>query len=134
MKKEEVPQDQSSLSENNITEVCYALDENGNYVKVPSKGWTPKTIVQNETLQLIEERAQEALKNLKNDIASPIPYFMEINKMDLNILSDYTGIWKWRIKRHFKPNVFKRLSDKILAKYADAFDIEQEYLKNFKGE
>lgn len=133
MKKEEVPQDQSSLSENDITEVCYALDENGNYVKVPSKGWTPKTIVQNETLQLIEERAQEALQNLKNDTASPIPYFIELNKMDINILSDYTGIWKWRIKRHFKPNVFRKLSEKTLAKYADAFDIEIDYLKNFKG-
>lgn|SRR5690606_10532834 len=133
MKKEEVPQDQSSLSENDITEVCYALDENGNYVKVPSKGWAPKTIVQNETLQLIEERAQEALQNLKNDIVSPIPYFIEISKMDINILSDYTGIWKWRIKRHYKPQVFRKLSEKILAKYADAFDIEIEYFKNFKG-
>lgn len=133
MKKEEVPQDQSSLSKNDITEVCYALDENGNYIKVPSKGWTPKTIVQNETLQLLEERAQEALQNLKNGIASPIPYFMEINKMDLNILSDYTGIWKWNIKKHFKPRAYKKLSDKTLLKYADAFDIELEYLKNFKG-
>lgn len=133
MKKEEVPQDQSSLSENDITEVCYAVDENGNYVKVPSKGWAPKTIVQNETLQLIEERAKEALQELKNGNASPIPYFIEINKMDLNILSDYTGIWKWRIKRHFKPQVFRKLSDTILSKYADAFDIETEYLKNFKG-
>lgn len=133
MKKEEVPQDQSSLSENDITEVCYALDENGNYVKVPSKGWAPKTIVQNETLQLIEERAREALQNLKKGTASPIPYFIEINKMDINILSDYTGVWKWRIKRHFKPNVFRKLSDKTLSKYAEAFDVEKEYLKNFKG-
>lgn len=133
MKKEEVPQDQSSLSENEITEVCYAIDENGNYVKVPSKGWAPKTIVQNETLQLIEERTQEALQNLKNGISSPIPYFMELNKMDLNILSDYTGLWKWRIKRHFKPKVFSKLSDKLLAKYAEAFDISTDQLKNFKG-
>lgn len=133
MKKEEVPQDQSSLSKNDITEVCYALDENGNYIKVPSKGWSPKTIVQNETLQLLEERAQEALQNLIKGIASPIPYFMEINKMDLNILSDYTGIWKWNIKKHFKPQAFKKLSDKTLLKYAEAFDIELEYLKNFKG-
>lgn len=133
MKKEEVPQDPSSLSENNITEVCYAIDENGHYVKVPSQGWTPKTIVQNETLQLLAARAEEALQNLQNDIASPIPYFMEIHKMDINILSDYTGIWRWRIKRHFKPAIFKKLSDKTLAKYADAFDMTPEALKNFKG-
>lgn len=133
MKKDEVPQDKSSLSENKITEVCYAVDEMGNYTQVASKGWTPKTIVQNETLQIIEERISEAKENVRSGIASPISYFMELNKMDLTILSDYTGYWKWRIKRHFKPKVFSKLSQRALKKYADAFDISVEELKNFKG-
>ncbi|GGD80820.1 hypothetical protein [Planktosalinus lacus] len=133
MKKEEVPQDKSSLSKNKITEVCYAVDENGNYTQVASKGWEPKTIVQNETLHVIEERIAEANENVKNGIASPIPYFMELHKMDLTILSDYTGYWKWRIKRHFKPKVFNKLSQKALKKYANAFDISVDELKNFSG-
>lgn len=133
MKKEEVPQDKSSLSENKITEVCYAVDENGNYTQVASKGWTPKTIVQNETLQVIEERIAQARNDVKNGLVSPIVYFMEFHKMDMNILADYTGYWKWKMKRHFKPKVFQKLSDKTLKKYADAFDISVEELKNFKG-
>lgn len=133
MRKEEVPQDKSSLSDNQITEVCYAVDENGNYTKVSSKGWEPKTIVQNETLQIIEERIAQAKDDVKNGVASPIVYFMEFHKMDMNILADYTGYWKWRIKRHFKPKVFQKLSDRALEKYANAFEISVDELKNFKG-
>ncbi len=133
MKKEEVPQDKSSLSDNKITEVCYAVDENGNYTQVSSKGWEPKTIVQNETLQIIEERIAQAREDVKNGVVSPIVYFMEFHKMDMNILADYTGYWKWRMKRHFKPKVFRKLSDKVLQKYANAFDISVDKLKNFKG-
>lgn len=133
MKKEEVPQDKSSLSDNEITEVCYAVDENGNYTKVSSKGWEPKTIVQNETLQIIEERIAQAREDVKNGVVSPIAYFMEFHKMDMNILADYTGYWKWRMKRHFKPKVFQKLSNKTLEKYANVFDISVDELKNFKG-
>lgn len=133
MKKDEVPQDKSSLSENKITEVCYAVDENGNYTKVSSKGWEPKTIVQNEAIQIIEERIAAAKENVKKGITSPIPYFMELHKMDFTVLSDYTGYWKWCIKRHTKPKVFNKLSQKKLKNYAKAFDMDVEELKNFKG-
>jgi hypothetical protein len=59
---------------------------------------------------------------------------MEVSKMDLGILASYVGFWKWRVKRHFKPSVFSKLSNKILQKYADAFDISVDELKNFKAE
>ena len=57
---------------------------------------------------------------------------MELNKMDLSILSSYVGIWKWKVKRHFKPAVFQKLSDKTLAKYAEVFEISIEGLKKIK--
>jgi hypothetical protein len=54
---------------------------------------------------------------------------MEYRLMDIGILSDYTGFWKWQIKRHLKPEVFKRLSEKKLQKYAEAFNVSAEDLK-----
>ena len=60
-------------------------------------------------------------------------YFMELRIMDLMVLSGYTGFWKFNIKRHFKPDVFKSLSEKKLAIYAKAFDITVSELTNFKG-
>ena len=50
--------------------------------------------------------------------------------MDLQILSQYTGFWKMTIKRHFKPSVFKKLSDSKLNDYAKVFKVTTSALKN----
>jgi hypothetical protein len=134
MKQEEVPQDKSNLSTKNVRELCYATDKDGNYTTVLSEGWEPKTIALNNSIQDIEERIELAKADVKIGKTSPIVYFMELHKMDLMVLSDYVGMWKWRIKRHFKPAVFAKLNNKILKKYAEAFEVTVEQLKNYKGE
>jgi hypothetical protein len=133
MKKSDVPQDTSSISAMNQKELCYAVDENGEYTTALSSGWEPKTIALDKAMEDIKERAEEARQRFLAGQASPLEYFMEINKMDVGILASYVGFWKWRVKRHFKPNVFAGLSDKVLAKYADAFSVSVDELKNFKG-
>jgi hypothetical protein len=133
MKQEEVPQDKSSLSKSNVRELCYATDKDGNYTTVLSEGWEPKTIALNNSIQDIEERIENAKKDILSGKSSPIVYFMEWHKMDVPTLASYVEMWQWRVKRHFKPSVFKKLNDKILQKYADAFEIKLEDLKNFNG-
>lgn len=133
MKKSDVPQDKSNIGTTNQKELCYAVDENGNYTTALSSGWEPKTIALDNSMEDIKERAEEARQQFLAGQASPIPYFMEINKMDTGILASYVGMWKWTVKRHFKPKVFAGLGDKVLAKYADAFSISTDDLKNFKG-
>ena len=130
MEKDKVPQDQSNLTKNNVKELLYATDENGNYTTTLSTGWEPKTIALTNSIDEINERIAEARQQVLNGEVSPIVYFMEVNKMDLTILSSYVGFWKWRVKRHFKPSVFATLSDKILQKYANTFEISIEELKN----
>ena len=93
---------------------------------------TPKTIALSNSIDEINERIAEAKMQVEIGEVSPIVYYMEVNKMDLTILSSYVGIWKWRVKRHFKPTVFAKLSDSILKKYADAFEISIAELKNIK--
>ena len=134
MKKEEVPQDQSNLSKSSIKELIYATDENGNYTTALSSGWEPKTIALSNSIDEINERIAFAKQQVARGEVSPIVYFMEWNKMDIGILSSYVGMWKWRVKRHFKPNVFNSLNDKILQKYADAFAISITELQNFTAE
>ncbi|KIQ21367.1 MULTISPECIES: hypothetical protein [Flavobacterium] len=132
MEKEKVPQDKSNLTKNNVKELLYATDENGNYTTTLSTGWEPKTIALSNSIDDINERIAEAKMQVETGEASPICYYMELNKMDLTILASYVGLWKWRVKRHFKPEVFAKLNDKILKKYADAFDISVAELKNIK--
>lgn len=134
MKQEEVPQDKSNLSKNNVRELCYATDKDGNYTTVLSEGWEPKTIALTNSIQDINERIETAKGNLKAGKISPIAYFMEVHRMDVQTLSSYVGMWKWRVKRHFKPNIFKMLNDRVLEKYAATFEISVKELKNYKGE
>lgn len=132
MKKEQVPQDNSGLAKKNIHELCYAVDENGNYTTVQSSGWDVKASALDESLELIEERINETKKEISEGKLSPLAYFMELHRMDLPILASYVGIHRWFVKRHFNPKRFQKLSDKTLKKYADVFEISVEELKNFK--
>lgn len=134
MKKEEVPQDEGNLSKSKMKELMYATDEKGNYTTALSSGWEPKTIALSNSIAEINERIAWAKSQVKNGAASPIVYFMELHKMDLIILASYTGMWKWRVKRHFKPKVFSKLKNSVLQKYADTFDLSISELRNFKAD
>jgi len=134
MEKEKVPQDKGNLTKNNLKELLYATDENGEYTTTLSTGWEPKTIALSNSIDDINERIAEAKMQVQVGEVSPISYYMELNKMDLTILSSYVGMWKWRVKRHFNPNVFSKLSNTILQKYADAFEISIAELKNIKSD
>jgi hypothetical protein len=132
MKKEDLPQDASALV--GVTrEVCYVKGSDGKYTSDLSTGWDVKKQALDNAWDDIKERVAEAATQVKNGEISPIFYFMEVKLMDITLLSGYTGFWKWTIKRHFKPSVFKNLSDAKLATYAKAFDISVEELKNFHG-
>ncbi|MGD1320543.1 hypothetical protein [Chryseobacterium sp. 2R14A] len=133
MKKQDLPQDESNLKSANMTEVLYVTDENDNYTTANSIGWDAKKAALEESMELINERIEEARQNVANNIVSPIIYFMELNKMDLQVLAAYVDKWQWTVKRHAKPNIFKKLSDSTLKKYADAFGISVDELKNFDG-
>ncbi|RMA65734.1 hypothetical protein [Ulvibacter antarcticus] len=130
MKKSDVPQDKSNLESANFRELCYAVDENGEYTTEHTTGWDPKTIALNNAIEKIKERVEEAKTRVLANETSPLEYYMELHKMDLSVLAGYAGIWKWRVKRHFKPSVFNKLSSKTLQKYADVFEISIEQLQH----
>lgn len=129
MKKNEVPQDKSNLESANFKELCYAVDDNGEYTTAHSTGWNPKKIALDNAIEEINARIADAKTRVENNETSPIEYYMELHKMDLGILSSYVGLWQWRVKRHFKPSIFKKLSSKTLEKYAEVFNITVEELQ-----
>ncbi|PID70030.1 MAG: hypothetical protein CR985_03210 [Flavobacteriales bacterium] len=130
MKKEDVPQDKSNLESANFRELCYAVDEDGNYITANSTGWEPKTVALDNAIAVLKGRAAAAKEQVMAGVASPVVYYMEVCKMDLPTLAAYMNMWQWRVKRHFKPKVFKMLSRRIKRKYADVFNISMEELKN----
>lgn len=131
MKKEEIPQDDGAL--NKLTkEVVYAVDSSGNYTTELSTGWEVKAKALDVAWEDIEQRIEDARQKVLRNEASPILYFMELRLMDTGIVAAYTGFWKWTVKRHLNPSVFKKLSEKKLQRYAGAFNVTVEELKTMK--
>lgn len=128
MKKEEIPQDEGALGKI-AKEVTYVVDSEGKYTTGQSTGWEVKTEALNIAWHDVEMKIDDARQKVLRGEASPILYFMEQKIMDIGILSSYTGFWKWTIKRHLKPSVFKKLSDEKLKKYAAIFEVSIEELK-----
>lgn len=110
-------------------EVCYATDSSGKYLTELSSGWDVKITALDVAWKDIQERTTKARSKVLSGEASPLLFFMEYRLMDMALLSGYTGYWRWQIKRHLKPEVFRKLSDKKLQKYAETFNVKVEDLK-----
>ena len=131
MDKKEVPQDKSAL-ENFTRELYYVKNHEGKYDTELSTGWDIKNSALDNTWDEIKSNTNDAEKLVKEGKKSPLWYFMQLKVMDFSILSAYTGYWKYSIKRHLKPHVFYKLSNEKLRKYAEAFNISIDELKNFR--
>ena len=129
MKKDDVPQDLSSLGK--ITkELCYATDSSGKYVAALSQGWDVKINALDIAWEDIQKCIAAAKQKVLDKEASQLLFFMEYRLMDISILAGYTGFWKWQVKRHLKPAVFDKLSEEKLQKYAEAFNTSVADLKS----
>jgi hypothetical protein len=113
-------------------ELFYNYDNTGQFEKtVGFHGETDRVSLQ-QAWDLFHDRIEEARVKVLEGKASPIVYYMEKILADPLNLSMMAGISLWRVKRHFKPRVFNRLSEKTLRKYAEAFNVSIEELKNVK--
>ena len=132
MKIKEVPQDRGMITDER-REICYAVDENGRYVLAESAGWNPKNIANDQAWGIISEQVSQTLKKIEAGELSPLAFHMVKNQMNVSLLSKYAGFNRWRVKRHLKPAVFKRLESSILKQYADVFEIDVEDLLKIPG-
>jgi hypothetical protein len=133
MKREQVPQDDENLMEGRTRDVCYAVDENGNYIQVLSTGWEPKNAALLQAWEQINEEVKGAFLLVKAGKVSPLAFFMARCMFDVKLLSDYTDIPKRKIRAHLEPERFKTLDEMTLAKYAEAFNITMDELMNWTG-
>ena len=128
MKDYEVPQDNNSIYRGQ-KRALYATDASGEYGVVGSTGWEAE---EEATLQAVEELvrlADDAYSDCEEGLLSPLPFHMYDKRLDLLSLSQATGLFQWRIKRHFRPEVFAKLSEKLLERYADVMGLDVDELK-----
>jgi hypothetical protein len=107
----------------------YARDKNGRIVIVPSRGGEVDETVTLQALDRINELAEEARARVLAGKSSPLEYWMYAQRLDLPQLSQVTGMWQWRIRRHFRPKKFAKLPQRILENYAWVMGITVEQLR-----
>lgn len=129
MKAEDVPQDLKYADGYVVRDIAYAVDKDGKYTSVVSDGWDVKTDALDLAWDEINEKCEAIMKRIKEGTSSPLEYYAAKGLMDVGLLSTYTGISRWRIRRHFKPKNFNALDNATLAKYADALRMSVEQLK-----
>lgn len=134
MKVEEVPQDRGMITEEHGGEVCYAVKQDGNYTMSKSAGWDVKNIVNDQAWSLIIEETRKVHSEVINGRLSPLAYHAAKNQMDVSLLSCYIELARWRVRRHYKPRVFKRLNSRVLEKYAAIFKISVQELQQVPTE
>ena len=128
MKIQNVPQEGNKTLGGHMKAV-YAKDEDGHIVAVASKGWEVEEIVTSQAVEEMRALAETARQNVLNGVSSPLEYWMCARRMDLLLLAQTTGIWRWRIRRHFRPEIFARLSPRVLARYAEALGLTIQELQ-----
>ena len=89
-----------------------------------------KTSALDAAWQDIGERVAAAKEKVSNNQASPLLYFMELKLMDIKVVAAYTGFWAWQIRRHLRPAIFQKLSDRRLQRYAEVFEVSVSDLKS----
>ncbi len=127
MEESKVPQDNIVTYANN-RKAMYATDNSGHYNVVASSGWEVEEEATMQAVHELDRLASEAYQRVLQGEKSALYFHMYNCRMDLQVLSESTGLFKWRIKRHFRPSVFHNLPENILKRYESALGISPEEL------
>ncbi len=127
MKTSDVPQEGNATLAG-LRKAVYARDADNRIVTVASAGWEVEEIVTQQAADIFSAYADEALARVLKGESSPLEYWMYARRMDLATFAQSSGVWRWRIRRHFQPARFARLSPKLLDRYAHALGISRDTL------
>ena len=94
-----------------------------------SVGWEAKNIALSQAWEEIVDQLRDVSIEVKAGKKSTLAYHMVRNQMDLALLSQYSGVARWRVKRHLKPAVFAKLDVAALTPYAELFGIGVDELR-----
>jgi len=128
MLEKDVPQE-GNATLGGQRKAVYAVGEDGKLRLVASRGWEAEEIVTRQAVEDLERRAADARRRALAGDASPLEYHMYRARMDVALLSQTTGLWRWRIRRHFRPEIFRDLSRALRRRYAGALGISAERLE-----
>ena len=104
-------------------ELFYTYDKDGHYEKKVGFHGEPDRVILQQAWDLFAERIENARQKVLAGKSSPIVYYMEKILADPMNLAMMAGVPIWKVKLHSRPFFFRRLHEKTLQKYAEAFNI-----------
>ena len=128
LKKDEVPQDKA-LALGGQRKLMYAVDDSGEYASIVSAGWEAEDYATIAAVQEIDRLRDAALVRARAGETATLEYHMYARRMERATLSQTTGWPEWRVKRHFRPEIFQHLPPNMIARYGEALGLSQEELK-----
>ncbi len=123
---EGAPQEEKYYTYNR--EIFYHFDKEKGYTRANDYQNSSNQVIIKQSWDAADERLQEVRQRVLAGIQSPVAFFMEKRLLEVPMLAAYMEIGAWRVRRHLKPGVFKKLSQPTLKKYADIFGITVEQL------
>ncbi|WP_018404011.1 hypothetical protein [Marinobacter gelidimuriae] len=133
MKLDDVPQDKSRSFEGQKKRI-YARNADGEYTSALSSGWEAEDIVLDQAIEEYNRFRREARQRVQQGLASPLEYHMYAHRMDVTVLAQATGFFRWQVRRHLKPAVFKRLTPRKMQRHEEAFHMTAEQLRTLPPE
>lgn len=124
----EVPQE-GNATLGGHSKAVYARGADGKLHLVQSAGWEVEEIVTKQAVDDLNRLAADARQRVLAGQTSALEYHMHKARMDVAMLAQTTGLFQWRIRRHFRPDIFATLSDALLARYAGVMGVSVEQLK-----
>ncbi len=121
----DVPQEGSATYGGHLKAV-YARADDGRLGLVQSRGWEVEEIVTRQAVEAFEELTAAARERVRAGQSSPLEVHMYRARMDIALLAQATGLWRWQVRRHMRPTA--RLSTALRARYAQALGIDPDQL------
>lgn len=129
MEVDEVPQE-GNKTLGAHRKAVYARNPDGDMVIVASRGSAVDETVTLQAVDRMNAQTEAARLRVVSGESSPLEYWMYRRRMDVALLAQVSGIWAWRIRRHFHPARFQKLPERVLARYAEALGISIEQLRS----
>lgn len=114
--------------------ITYRPDDQGRVRPRQDDGFEESLLVHEEAWKVIHRDARQAWEEVRGGRQSPLYFHMVANLMLPEDLAQYTGLWTWRVRRHLRPEVFRRLPRRLLERYAEALRTTVEEISTIPAE
>jgi len=109
--------------------VTYRPDEQGRVVARQDDGFEESRLVHERAWEVIHRDSARAWEEVRAGRRSPLFFHMVANLMHPDDLAAHARVWRWRVRRHLRPEVFRRLPRRLLERYAEVLGVTVEELQ-----